>query len=173
MHVLFVGGPSGTGKTTVKNELASELRIAGKKCVAIEGDDWHSEANIIKMQNGIPLSDEDRWPWLEKLTELVVSQPDDSDVIIVSCSMLKKSYRDFIKSKLSKYHTTLVILSNDYETVLKQMKARKNHFFKESMLKSQYDSFEKPDVSIESNVRVVHCNGKTPSQIAHEIKSFI
>lgn len=178
--VIFIGGPSGTGKSTIAQQLSQELHKS-KKCYLIEGDDWHSQSNIEKMSNNIPLTDLDRWPWLTKLTELAIDYSNkdnyDYDFIIITCSMLKKSYRDFLKEKLEKNHNIgkvlLFLLINSYENILNQMKRRKNHFFKETMLKSQFETFEKPIESIEKNVHNLDCNDKTPIQLAYEIEKFL
>jgi gluconokinase len=174
--VLFVGGPSGTGKSTVGQLLSSDFNSEEKSCF-IEGDEWHTQSNIDKMRNNIPLTDADRWPWLEKLTELAVGNSYNYDVVVITCSMLKKSYRDFLISKVSKYdhidRVSLIILHNTFENVLMQMKDRKNHFFKESMLKSQYDIFELPDYRNESNVYIIDCNNKTPQQLVICIKQSL
>lgn len=172
-YVVFVGGPSGTGKSTVSQELVSQLSKT-KKCCFIEGDEWHSQANIQKMSHNIPLTDEDRWPWLKKLAQLASFNAKTYQVVVVTCSMLKKSYRDFLKSELANdeniHHLSLIILCNTYENVLRQMEHRKNHFFKERLLKSQYDTFEKPDESVELGVYLLHCNNKTPTEIVNEIR---
>lgn len=173
--VVFIGGPSGTGKSTVAQQLFEQLKDA-KSCFLIEGDDWHSKPNIEKMSNNIPLNDTDRWPWLEKLTQLAEYNSKNYEVVIITCSMLKKSYRDFIKSKLENKQSIrklfMFLLCNEYEIVLQQMKKRKNHFFKESMLKSQYLTFEKSNQSSEINVFNIQCNNKTPIQLSNEIISF-
>ena len=171
--VVFIGGPSGTGKSTVSQALVSQLSKT-QKCCLIEGDEWHSLSNIQKMSNNIPLTDEDRWPWLKKLTELASSNAKEYQVVVIACSMLKKSYRDFLKAELANDENIsqllLFLLCNTYENVLRQMKQRKNHFFKESMLRSQYDTFENPDESVESGVYILHCNHKTQSELADEIR---
>lgn len=171
--VVFIGGPSGTGKSTVSQELVSQLSKT-VKCCLIEGDEWHSLANIEKMSNNIPLTDEDRWPWLKKLAQLASLNAKDYEVVVIACSMLKKSYRDLLKSELANDKNitklSLFLLCNTYENVLRQMKQRKNHFFKESMLRSQYDTFEKPDESVESGVYILHCDHKTQRELADEIR---
>lgn len=174
-HILFIGGPSGTGKSTIAEVLTKQLSVSFDVCM-IEGDEYHSSENIMKMSNNIPLNDNDRWPWLKKLTELAIESSANHDFVIITCSMLKKTYRDFIKAQLVNETTSelsLVILYNTYENVLAQMKARKNHFFKESMLKSQYDTFELPDVGRESNVSIIDCHEKSPAEIAHVVESQI
>lgn len=167
--VLFVGGPSGTGKSTISVLLKQALVENGHSCEFLEGDDYHSSKNIDKMRNNIPLNDEDRFPWLQKLIGLANSQ-NDKEYLIISCSMLKKDYRSLILNGVEN-PCTLVILSNTFENVLQQMKQRKGHFFKEDMLKSQYDCFELPEN--EHNVLVVQTIEKSPSEIVKEIMSKI
>lgn len=170
-QIIFIGGPSGTGKSTISELLVETLRGKSHKCIMIEGDEYHPKSNIEKMSNNIPLTDEDRLPWLNELIELSIQNYIDFEYVVISCSMLKKSYRDLIKSKLVDYNLHLIILSNTFDNVLQQMKKRSNHFFKESMLKSQYDTFEKPDK--EKNVLVIECNEKSPVEIVEEIENYI
>lgn len=172
-RLLFVGGPSGTGKTTVGSVLSEELCKSGFKSVMVEGDDYHTATNIAKMKNGVPLTDEDRWPWLEILCGVVKQKIHSGgyDFVIVTCSMLKKAYRDFIKEQFTEsgIDVSLIVLQNTFENVLNQMKQRKDHFFKENMLRSQYDAFETPDLSKESHVHSVQCNGNSIPEIVHTI----
>ncbi|AWU75715.1 uncharacterized protein C5L36_0B09560 [Pichia kudriavzevii] len=170
MPVIIVGGPSGTGKTTVGQELARLLRERGDSVCFIEGDNLHSEENIAKMSAGIPLMDVDRWPWLERLSKESVRGAATHSYVVVTCSMLRRVYRDYLNSKIGSegwYPLRMYLLNNTYENVLQQMRARQ-HFFKPDMLRSQYDTFE-PGVKGEANVVNVKCEGKTPVELAEEI----
>ncbi|CDK27711.1 unnamed protein product [Kuraishia capsulata CBS 1993] len=148
--VIVIGGPAGTGKTTIGSKLAELLH-----CPFLEGDSFHSKANIDKMAQGIPLTDEDRYPWLTTLTENAVetSTNDPSSISVVSCSMLKKEYRKFIKS-IGSHSSNIdenvevkflfIFLYTDYQALLNRVAQRQDHYMKSDMVKSQYDIMEIP-----------------------------
>ncbi|EGW33157.1 uncharacterized protein SPAPADRAFT_60463, partial [Spathaspora passalidarum NRRL Y-27907] len=129
--VIVVGGPAGTGKTTQAQLLATQL-----KCAFIEGDDLHPQANVDKMARGVPLTDEDRWGWLKQLSSESAStaKGDTANVCVVTCSMLKRVYRDYIK-KCAKTAAgeddvkfRFVFLYTEFNELLKRVEGRKNHF---------------------------------------------
>lgn len=162
MGVIFIGGPSGCGKSTIGESLAREL-----KWDFLEGDSVHSDENRAKMAQGVPLQDEDRWPWLAELTKLANAKGN----VVVSCSMLKLKYRDFIREKTA--GCQLIILHNDMETISEQMKSRGDgHFFKVGMLQSQLRDFELPKEG-ERAVLTIKCNGKSIVEVVNEIKSSL
>lgn len=166
--VVIIGGPSGTGKSTIANRLTE--RFSNNRVCFIEGDELHSVENIQKMSNNIPLNDEDRWPWLLKISTYANEQISEGyELIVVTCSMLKKSYRDFLKEHINCNELSLIILFNDYNTILKHMVARKGHFFKETMLKSQFDCLELPKDEID--VSVIQCGSHSPDEIVDDIIS--
>ena len=166
--VVIIGGPSGTGKSTIANRLTE--RFSNHRVCFIEGDELHSVENIQKMSNNIPLNDEDRWPWLLKISTYANEQITEGyELIVVTCSMLKKSYRDFLKEHINCNELSLIILFNDYNTILKHMVARKGHFFKKTMLKSQFDCLELPNDEID--VSVIQCGSHSPDEIVDDIIS--
>ncbi|KAI5964645.1 uncharacterized protein KGF55_001714 [Candida pseudojiufengensis] len=142
-RVIVVGGPAGTGKTT-----QGELLAKNFNCPFIEGDALHPKENIDKMSRGEPLTDEDRWGWLKKLSQVASEKAieDESKIAVVSCSMLKKSYRDFIKQNSIGENLTFrfVFLYTTFEELMKRVGSRKGHFMKSDMVKSQYDIMEIP-----------------------------
>ncbi|ODQ82266.1 hypothetical protein BABINDRAFT_5260 [Babjeviella inositovora NRRL Y-12698] len=147
--VIVLGGPSGTGKTTIGLMLADKLQ-----CPFVEGDSLHPAENINKMGNNIPLTDTDRWPWLTQISRQSVQAAvasTTSHLSVVSCSMLKAIYRDYIKSENPFLQSddvavkfVFVFLHCRFEDGLKRVGGRESHFFKADLTKSQYDIMEIP-----------------------------
>ncbi|MDC2825851.1 gluconokinase [Rodentibacter pneumotropicus] len=130
-------GVSSTGKTSVGTEIAHRLGIK-----LIDGDDLHPRANIIKMGNGQPLDDHDRAPWLERIRDAAFSLEHKSEIGIIVCSALKKTYRDLIRE--GNEGVKFLFLEGSFDLVLERMKQRKGHYMKTEMLKSQFDTLEVP-----------------------------
>ncbi|TNN17236.1 putative gluconokinase [Schistosoma japonicum] len=133
--IIVIMGPSGCGKSTVGNALSSRINWP-----FIEGDDYHSESNRIKLSVGIPLSDEDRLPWLQCLRNLSLQH----DNTILACSALKTSYRNILSgSNYGDNRTTLfVLLSANKGLLQKRISDRKGHFMNPSLLQSQLETLE-------------------------------
>ena len=136
MHVVVMG-VSGTGKTSVGEELAEELG-----CEFIEGDSLHPRRNIEKMERGIPLTDEDRWPWLQAIAELVAVRDLEGTSTVVTCSALKRKYRDILRDAAP---TFFVHLDAPFEVLEARMQQRTKHFMPASLLRSQVDTLEPLD----------------------------
>ena len=143
---IILMGVSGSGKSTVGARVAQSLAIK-----FIDGDDLHPRANIRKMTGGQPLDDEDRMPWLERINDAVYSFEQKSEVGLIVCSALKRSYRDRIRS--GNTSTLFLYLDGPYEIILERMKCRSGHYMKEQMLLSQFEALEPPDD--EPDVRIV------------------
>lgn len=140
---IIVGGPAGTGKSTVASILAERYG-----CPFVEGDVLHPAENVAKMAKGIPLTDDDRWGWLEQLSKTVSekARTSESGVAIASCSMLKKVYREYLKKAAGDgVSFRFVFLYTTYEENLLRVASRKGHFMKLDMVKSQYDIMEVPE----------------------------
>ena len=128
-------GISGCGKTTIGKELEKVL----DDYKFIEGDDYHPIENKNKMKNGIPLNDEDRIIWLKNLLFDVEKETN----VIVSCSLLKKSYRDFfIKDNMILVY--IKVSNNSFNIIKKRIENRGGHFFNVNLLKSQFETLEEP-----------------------------
>ncbi|MEK1894225.1 MAG: gluconokinase [Rhizobium sp.] len=127
-------GVSGCGKTSVGKLLASYL---GHRF--IEGDSRHPPANVEKMSLGIPLTDDDRWPWLETLGAELASEDDT----VISCSALKKSYRDLLREKAGR-PITFVFLQGTRTMLASRMSSRKGHYMPLTLLDSQLATLELP-----------------------------
>ena len=127
-------GVSGCGKSSVAKALSVKLNRP-----FVEGDSWHSAKNIEKMSAGIPLTDEDRWPWLDLLAEKLRT----SDVpVVMACSALKRSYRDRLRAGNG---ITFVYLQGDRDILLSRMSGREGHFMPMKLLDNQLSVLEEPD----------------------------
>jgi gluconokinase len=133
LHIVVMG-VSATGKTTVGEGLAEELG-----CEFIEGDGLHPSANLEKMAEGIPLTDEDRWPWLRAIAELVAVRDRERTSTVVTCSALKRAYRDVLRDAAP---TFFVHLEAPFEVLQKRMSHRTKHFMPTTLLRSQFDTLE-------------------------------
>jgi carbohydrate kinase (thermoresistant glucokinase family) len=135
-YVINVMGVCGSGKSTTGETLAAMLGLP-----FVEGDDLHPESNVAKMASGQPLDDDDRVEFLQNVGSAMVRNAGEG--VVVSCSALKKSYRDLLRT----YHDSIVFVMIDVaEPVLRaRLTARKGHFMSASMLDSQLAILEKPD----------------------------
>ena len=136
-RAIIVMGVSGSGKTTLGSRLAETLGYR-----FIEGDDLHPAANVVKMSAGIPLTDEDRWPWLDRVTDRVRALSEIGCVI--SCSALKRSYRDYIRGHAA-MPVTFVHPEVDLQILGFRMRDRPGHYMPPSLLNSQWATLERPD----------------------------
>lgn len=128
---IIAMGVSGSGKSTFGAALALARGVP-----YAEGDEFHTEASRQKMAAGIPLTDEDRWPWLESLVEWMGQQPDGA---VVACSALRRGYRDVLRRA---GEVTFVLLELDHDALLARMTARVGHYMPPSLLTSQLATLE-------------------------------
>ena len=135
--VLVVMGVSGSGKTTVGSMLARRLR-----CPFHEGDDLHPQANIDKMKAGNPLTDADRGPWLELIADWVDQQLDAGQSGIITCSALKRIYREVIDR--GRRGVVFIFLDGPQKTVALRLASRHSHFMPPQLLQSQFEDLEPP-----------------------------
>ncbi|KAI8981112.1 thermoresistant gluconokinase [Pilobolus umbonatus] len=143
-NVFIVMGVAGCGKSTVALELCKQLNS-----LFIEGDSLHPSNNINKMASGIPLEDEDRWIWLAHIRERILSVITENKVIVVTCSALKRSYRDILTEIPN---VVFVYLKGSEQLLLERLESRLSHFMKPNMLQSQLDVLEEPN---EENEKVI------------------
>jgi len=132
-------GVSGCGKTTVAAILAGRLGWPFE-----EGDALHPQANIEKMAAGYPLTDADRWPWLAKVADWIDARIDAGENGLITCSALKRSYRDLINRRGS--GLIFVFLAGSKETIEARLASRQGHFMRASLLASQFADLEEPAV---------------------------
>jgi len=157
--IVIVFGVSGAGKTTIGKLLAQEL---GWKFY--EADDFHSQASIDKMHAGVPLTDEDRQPWLDDLRKLIERSVSTKEDAVLACSALKKAYRQRLRVN---DEVKFVYLRGSYELIADQVQKRHGHFMDPGLLKSQFDTLEEPEPN--ENAVVVELGG-TPHELVNEIK---
>ena len=153
--VLVVMGVSGTGKSTIAGLLAGHLGWALE-----EGDDLHPEANVHKMEQGVPLTDDDRWPWLDRIGAWIDEQGLEDEPGIVTCSALKRSYRD----RLRRPNVVFVHLSGTRDSIQRRMAARQHHFMPLSLLDSQLATLEPPGA--DEQVITVDLGGTPQEEVA-------
>lgn len=150
-------GVSGTGKSVVGEEVARQLNLK-----FIDGDDLHPKANITKMKNGIPLNDNDRLPWLERINDAAFSLEQKNERGIIVCSALKKYYRDLIRN--GNQNLIFLFLKGEYDIILERMKNRNGHFMKEKMLMSQFNTLEIPTAE-ETDIITININTNLDSVV--------
>ena len=137
--VIIICGVTGVGKTTIGQLLAQELEWE-----FYDGDDFHSAANIAKMERGVPLTDEDRQPWLDKLRGLVEQCLVAGKNAVLACSALKKAYRDCLRVSDG---VKFVFLRGDRRKITEQLQHRQEHFMNPVLLDSQFEDLEEPQPS--------------------------
>ena len=129
-------GVSGCGKSSLGVALAEQLDIP-----FFEGDELHPPANVEKMRSGTPLTDADRWPWLDRVTQCLADTP----AAIVSCSALRRAYRDRIRSGVGG-SVRFIHLTGTRDLLNRRMQARVGHYMPAALLDSQLAALEAPDV---------------------------
>jgi ribose 5-phosphate isomerase A len=161
--ILVIMGVSGAGKTTIAEALAARLGWAFE-----EGDSLHPEINVAKMHAGIPLTDEDRRPWLERVAAWIDAQRAKKQPGIITCSALKRSYRQTIIG--DRPEVRLVYLRGGWDLMAEHLAGRHGHFMPPALLQSQIDTLEEPDPSEDALIIDEGAPpGRTPEQIASEI----
>jgi carbohydrate kinase (thermoresistant glucokinase family) len=133
--ILIVMGVAGTGKSTLAGLLAERLNWELQ-----EGDDLHPPANVAKMSAGIPLDDDDRWPWLDAIAAWIKVKTKSGEPGIVTCSALKKSYRDRLRGP----NVIFVFINGPRAVIEARMASRKRHYMPLSLLESQLAALEPP-----------------------------
>lgn len=157
--VLVIMGVSGSGKTTVAKELAARLGWPFE-----EGDTLHPEANVAKMHAGIPLTDADRQPWLEAVAAWVDGQRSRKQPGIITCSALKRSYRQIVVG--DRPEARLVYLRGSRDLIAERLSGRSGHFMPPSLLQSQIDTLEEPGPDEDALTADI---GAPPGEVADDI----
>ena len=158
--ILIIFGVSGAGKTTIGKLLAEELGWQ-----FYEADDFHPRANIEKMRSGLPLTDEDRWPWLERLREQIMRSLAAKENAVLACSALKRVYREHLRVSGD---VKFVFLRGDYALIERQLRRRRGHFMSPALLQSQFADLEEPQP--DEDVLTIDL-GRSPQELVDEIKA--
>ena len=137
-------GFSGCGKTTILKMLSETLNLP-----FFDADDFHPEANIVKMAKGLPLNDSDSMPWLRALA-VKLNEWSSQEGAILACSALKESYREHLNSQFEQIHW--IYLDGTYERIEERLLKRKDHFFKPDLLASQFEALEIPDYGVHVDI---------------------
>lgn len=160
--LILVMGVSGCGKSTIALQLCKELNIP-----FIEADDFHPEANILKMKNGQPLDDHDREPWLQNLAKELLQN--EKKGAVLACSALKEKYRTTLNSLISQ-PLQIIYLEGSFELIKNRIEQRAGHFMSSQLLQSQFDTLETPNnawtFNIENDPKTIHL------QIIEKIKTI-
>src|SRR5215469_14312940 len=157
--ILVIMGVSGAGKTTIAEELVARLGWPFQ-----EGDALHPEANVAKMHAGIPLNDADRQPWLKAVAAWIDAQRAKKQPAIITCSALKRSYRQVIIG--NRQEVRLVYLRGGRDLVAEHLASRHGHFMPASLLQTQIDTLEVPEPDEDPLIVDV---GASANQVAEEI----
>lgn len=138
MNHVIIMGVCGSGKSTIANLIADRLQRP-----FAEADEFHPQSNIDKMRSGQPLSDADRLPWLESIRDWMSAQYKAGNSTVVTCSALKKSYRDVLRQAQGK--VLFVLPHGSKNLLLARMQGRAGHFMPTSLLDSQLETLEMPN----------------------------
>jgi gluconokinase len=161
--LIVVMGVAGSGKTTIASGLAETLGVP-----FVEGDSLHPPANVRKMAGGFPLTDEDRWPWLEAIGDRMEVERVTGHGVVVSCSALRHAYRDCLRKQV---HGTVqfILLDGSRELIGDRMHQRKGHFMPPALLDSQFATLEKP--TPDEHAVVLDISHPIPALLAEAVHS--
>lgn len=156
--IIILMGVAGSGKTTIGQLLAKQLGWP-----FFDADDFHPPANIVKMSNGQPLTDEDRWPWLAAIKAQSLELIANNQNGVITCSALKQIYRDQLMGDGIQF----VYLKGTLELLTQRMTARTDHFMRPEMLASQLATLEEPTEALIVDVSA------SPEKIVTDIRSAL
>jgi gluconokinase len=154
--IIVVMGVTGAGKTTVGRLLARELGWE-----FADADDFHPESNVEKMRAGIPLNEDDRRPWLERLRAEILRYDGEGRDLVMACSALKKDYRKMLAAGPG---IKFAYLKGSAELIAERLRERRGHFAGEKILAGQFADLEEPDAAVVADI------GGTPEEIVRAVR---
>lgn len=143
-QAIIIMGVSGSGKSTLATLLGQRL-----DCPFFEGDSFHSDANVQKMRGGEPLTDADRWPWLDLLGQAIGKAVRQDGVAVAACSALKRIYRDRLRAAIG-MPTRFILLEAGREELVRRINSRPGHYMPSSLIDSQLAILERPGADEQS-----------------------
>ena len=162
--VIIIMGVSGSGKTSVGKAVAAACDIS-----FIDGDDLHPQANIKKMEQGLPLDDEDRSGWFNRIIDVATETIEAETGCLIACSALKRKYRDKLRGSIRLLR--FIYLKASYERVYEQMSQRAHHFMPVDLLKTQFETLEEPEIS-EQDVITIAIADNVPDTVSAALKAL-
>ncbi|MBT1672752.1 gluconokinase [Curtobacterium flaccumfaciens] len=139
---VLVMGVSGSGKSTIGQALTDALVAQGEPCVFVDADDLHPVANKEKMRQGIPLTDDDRWPWLDVCAERIAAVESDGSRCVMANSALKRAYRDRLRE--SAPGLVIAFLDGSRDLIAERQSHRQHEYMPTTLLDSQFATLERP-----------------------------
>lgn len=158
MYVIILMGAAGAGKSTVGRQLANQLGWC-----YVDGDDFHSTANLEKINHNLPLTDEDRRPWLEHLRTAITGWVSSGTYVVLACSLLKASHRAMVLTN-TKEHVRIAYLKADRPLLERRLLNRTDHVMKVDLLDSQLETLEEPIDALVLDA------SESPQKLAHRIR---
>jgi gluconokinase len=143
--VVILMGVAGSGKTTIGKRLAAEIGWP-----FYDGDDFHPPANVDKMRQGMPLTDDDRASWLAALRRVIDDVLAAKQSAVIACSALKQVYRDQLAG--SRPEVQIVYLQGSYDLIRRRLLERRGHFMPVGLLASQFETLEEPQEALTVNI---------------------
>jgi gluconokinase len=158
--IAVVMGVSGAGKTAIGEALAHELGWR-----FIDADEYHPEANVAKMAAGVPLEDDDRWPWLDRLNTVMKEEKK----AVVACSALKERYRQRLAQGIEQIEW--IWLKGDFELIHSRLSKRQHRYMPASLLESQFAALEPPAhaIAVDVSADLSVCVGEILAKLANKI----
>lgn len=157
---FIIWGVAGCGKSTIAQRLVEAL---GERAIMLDADDFHTQANINKMRNGVPLNSEDRQPWLDILNRRLINDLHAGFIPVLACSALRQEYRNTLARGLEPYWCHLQL---GEALALKRVSQRRDHFFSAELLRTQFQQLEMSGDGLTLNAT------ENPQRLVRRIRAF-